>query len=78
VRLLTDFPHVLNRIASLLKQPRRLDNYFVELLMDSRGGRQGFPLLAALEIASLREHYQSAVAPIKATVWDSLYRLDKA
>src|SRR5215813_10279762 len=37
------FPRVMNRIARLWYRPALLDSYFEDLLIDKRGGRQGFP-----------------------------------
>ena len=69
-RMLAEFPHVLNRIADLWKQPLKLDAYFHELLVgDHASGRQGFPLGVALEITHLKEHYQSVVYPLKRCIW---------
>ena len=76
-RLASDFPHVLNRVATLWRRPRQLDSYFQELLMDNRGGRCGFPLPVALEIASLKEHHLS-VYPVKTSIWEAIHRADLA
>lgn len=70
ILLSIDFPHVVNKIAELWTRPILLDRYFEELSMDARGGRKGFPLGVALEIANLREHYQTKVRPLKKTTWD--------
>src|SRR5262245_20854008 len=50
------FPRVLNRIAELWSKPQQADRYFDELLLYSRGVRQGFPQSVLSEITSLR-HY---------------------
>jgi len=65
-----DFPHIVNRICDLWTRPLLLDRYFEELTVDGRGGRRGFPLGVATEIANLREHYQTKVKPLKKTTWD--------
>ena len=47
------FPHVLNRIVELWNK-KEIDDYFNDLLMDTRGGtRQGFPPEVASEIFAL-------------------------
>jgi hypothetical protein len=47
------FPRILNKIIIMWGSPE-LDQYFSELLMDSRGGtRQGFPPNIASEIFNL-------------------------
>ena len=70
ILLSIDFPHIVNKIAELWSRPIQLDRYFEELSLDARGGRKGFPLGVALEIANLREYYQSKVKPIKKSTWD--------
>ena len=65
-----DFPHIVNKISELWTRPILLDRYFEELSLDARGGRKGFPLGVALEIANLREYYQTKVRPLKKSTWD--------
>jgi ankyrin repeat protein len=47
-----EFPRILNRILQLWDSPE-IDHYFNELLIDSRGDRQGFPPRIASEIIQL-------------------------
>jgi hypothetical protein len=69
------FPRVLNRIAALWKKPVDADRYFDELLHDSRGGRQGFPLPVLSEINALRDFYVTRVYPKRVDPWEQvLYR----
>lgn len=72
--LLLDYPHVLNRIGELWGQPRLMNRYFEDLLIDSRGGRQGFPLPVISELTRLRDYYQARVNPVKVTtdVWSTV------
>jgi hypothetical protein len=72
-RLAATFPHIFNKIADLWTMPLRLDPYFDSLLIDQRGGRQGFSLGIALEILSFKEHYQTVVYPKKTDIWDALH-----
>jgi hypothetical protein len=51
------YPRIANRLATLWAEPERCEPYFEDLLTDKRGGRKGFPLAVAQEIASLRDHY---------------------
>jgi len=48
------FPHVVDKLAAAWDDPRRLDAVFVELLVDHRGGRQGFPLEVIAELTAVR------------------------
>ena len=60
------FPRVMNEIERLWCNPAQLDRYFDELLFDTRGGRQGFPMPVAVELSALKEYYQTEVYTEKA------------
>ena len=62
-RLAAAFPRIVNRMASLWKSPRQMDRYFEDLLTDTRGNRQGFPLGILMELTTLKDYYQSKVFP---------------
>ena len=69
------FPRILNRIAAVWKKPVDADRYFDELLHDSRGSRQGFPLRVLSEINALRDFYVTRVYPKRTDPWEQvLYR----
>jgi hypothetical protein len=70
VTLVDKYPRIANRLALLWKKPRQCDVYFENLLVDERGGRQGFPQSVALELVTLKTHYQTVVFPVSRTVWD--------
>ncbi|MBI4755157.1 MAG: hypothetical protein HY778_07015 [Betaproteobacteria bacterium] len=70
------FPHVINRLARLWTHPRAVERYFDDLLIDQRGGRQGFPLAILSEFFALKEHYMTKVNPAPKTAWDDLYVSD--
>jgi hypothetical protein len=63
------FPRIMNQIALLWRRPVQLDRYFEELLIDSRGDRQGFPFAVALELSTLKDYHQSKVSPKQVCVW---------
>ena len=65
------FPRIVNRMAKLWRTPRQLDPYFEDLLTDSRGNRQGFPLGILMELSTLKDYYQAKVFPTRRDVWDS-------
>ena len=71
-KLADAFPHIANKIASLWKIPRQLDPYLDSLIIDDRGGRQGFPAPIAWEILRLKDYYQSVVYPMPSSRWDSV------
>ena len=70
VNLAQRHPRICNRIAERWKYPELMVPYFDDLLMDGRGGRQGFPMSIAIEISSLREHYQATVSAATDDVWN--------
>lgn len=57
------YPHVLNQVAQDWGVPRRLLALMDSLLLDTRGGRQGFAFDAVIELIQLREYYLDAVHP---------------
>ena len=65
------FPRIVNRIARLWKMPRQMDRYFEELLTDTRGHRQGFPLSIRMDLSTLKDYYQAKVFPTRHDAWDS-------
>ena len=64
------FPDVLNRIANVWGSSARAERCFDDLLLDSRGTRQGFPQSVIGEIASLRHYYLSHVFPKQIDPWE--------
>lgn len=55
LRLCCRFPRVANRIAWCWRDPAQAAEVFDDLLVDRRGGRQGFPRGVLLELRQLRE-----------------------
>lgn len=51
------YARLANRIAELWEDPARCGRLLDELMTDRRGGRKGFPLAIASELATLHEHY---------------------
>lgn len=66
------YPHVVNRLAAVWSSPPAARKYFDDLLLDQRGGRQGFPWGIANELSSLRDHYDTFVSPTYRTLWDEI------
>jgi hypothetical protein len=65
------FPRIVNRMARLWKMPREMDRYFEDLLTDTRGNRQGFPLKILMELGTLKDYYQSRVFPVRHDVFNA-------
>jgi len=55
--LLSKFPRIANLVAVLWQDPSSLCRYLDDLLVDKRGGRQGFPLDVLRELFALRTYY---------------------
>lgn len=56
LRLCELFPRVANQIAWCWRDPAEAREVLESLLIDQRGGRQGFPKPVALELRRLREY----------------------
>jgi len=55
--LLAKYPRIANLVAVLWQDPNSLRRYVDDLLVDTRGTRQGFPLDVLREIFRLRAYY---------------------
>src|SRR5580765_8682825 len=53
------YPRIVNHMAKLWKMPREMERYFEELLTDTRGKRQGFPLNILMELTTLHDYYKT-------------------
>jgi hypothetical protein len=60
------FPHVIENIKASWAQPSQCRQCLDELLIDRRGGRQGFPLATLMEISNITEIYEANYIPQKA------------
>jgi hypothetical protein len=67
-----EFPRIFNKISSMWRRPDSLIAYMEELLVDTRGDRQGFPITVALDLATLKDYYERVVHPDAAApyLWD--------
>lgn len=65
------FPHVLNKIAAAWGSALAMTELMQELLMDHRGGRQGFPFDALVEVQALNDAHLSRYpsGPMPSDVW---------
>lgn len=57
------YPHVLNQLGADWDCPRRFLALMDHLLLDMRGGRQGFTFDTVIELTNLREYYVNEVHP---------------
>lgn len=56
-------PHLVERIASAWKDPRRFAQLMDDLVMTSRPDRQGFSFGVLTELANLRDYYFNELHP---------------
>ncbi len=66
------FPVVVERLLGQWRDPRSFRATLDSMLMDSRGGRQGFPFDVVSELGALRHYYDSAVFPVASAGWGSI------
>ena len=70
--LATGFARVANALRLTWSRPEACLDYFDDLLIDRRGDRLGFPADVVIEIAVLKDYYQSAVHPSEQSVWEHI------
>ena len=71
IKLAAAFPRIVNCMAKLWKIPREMDRYFEDLLADTRGNRQGFPLSILMELSTLKDFYKAKVfPPAQRDIWE--------
>jgi hypothetical protein len=61
--LATHYPRITNLIAEQWRQPTKMDKFFDEVFVDSRGGRKGFPFSVLMELTTLKNYYYASVFP---------------
>ena len=67
------FPRVLNRLAAVWSQPALAERYFMELLLDSRGSRLGFPPEVLSELLALRSCNAFRIFPGNIDPWQEMH-----
>ena len=74
--LAMQYPRIANRFAEIWKRPLQCERYFDSLMIDKRGGRQGFPPAIAAEIAALKSHYLRTSLTMHFGVWGNRIGVD--
>jgi len=71
-QLAVKYPRVANRIAENWSRPDITKPYLANLLIDDRGGREGFPPDVVAELLRLSHYYESLVSPAshQKAVWE--------
>ena len=70
--LIREIPRIANDLCRRWTMPAACQAYFDELLIDRRGTRRGFSMNIALELAALKNHYETHVHPAPQSWWDHL------
>jgi hypothetical protein len=71
--LVIKFPRIANILAGAWSDPIKFDKTLRELMMDTRGKRQGFPLDVLQDLANLRAYFNQAHKPsLKGDVWNTM------
>lgn len=65
------YPRIANRLCKLWPSPLFLKDYLQDLVLDKRGGRQGFPHGITHELEALRRHYELLHPSRESCVWMS-------
>jgi len=71
-QLAARYPHIANKLAAVWTTPEECRRYFDDVLLDRRGNRKGLPERVAMELAALKNHFDSVVFPTHQTVWDEI------
>jgi len=71
IQLSRTFPRICNGLAEHWPEPERVISILDDLLLDKRGGRQGFPLPIVMEISILKEHFLATYVSCDLNIWDS-------
>lgn len=74
--LAKQYPRIANRIAEIWKRPLQCERYIDDLMIDLRGGRQGFPPAVAAEIAALKVHFLRTTSTVHFGVWGNRIGVD--
>jgi len=71
------YPRIINRIALVWPYPAECEEFLNSLVMDNRGGRQGFPFAVLAEISNLRDFYHDQYHSLfKEDVWSKAHERD--
>ena len=72
LNLSVKYARIANRICRLWQSPAECLRYLEDLLMDRRGNRHGFELDIAMELAGIKDHFETQVSHVPQTTWDQI------
>ena len=71
-RLPIEYARIANELGRLWGTPKNCISCLNELLIVGRGTRAGFATDIALELAHLKNYYETVLHPTTQTVWDEI------
>jgi hypothetical protein len=71
-RSCAQYPQAVEKLFGHWRNPREFRAAIDAMVIDSRGGRQGFPFDVVRELGTLREYYDRYVDPVKSTAWETV------
>lgn len=71
-RSCAQYPQAVEKLFRHWRNPREFRATIDAMVIDSRGGRRGFPFDIVREFSALREYYDLYVSPVKSTAWESV------
>lgn len=66
------FPRIANALADAWSRPKLFNMLLCQLMLDDRGGRQGFPFDVLQDLANLRVYFDSQYKHPGTDVWCSI------
>lgn len=70
LRLSRRYPRIVNKLAALWLAESPCRRYLNSLMLDERGGRQGFPLELVVELSNLRNYYDELHPVRSESAWE--------
>jgi hypothetical protein len=67
--LVQRYPRITNRLAEIWGRAKQCEQYLDTLIMDNRGGREGFPLDVTVELGKLRAYYVKEIVGQRFDAW---------
>jgi hypothetical protein len=64
------YPRICARIVAQWKDPVSMISYLEDLVVDRRGGRQGFPYRVIYELNNLKEYFRQKYLPKVNDIWE--------
>ena len=72
-RSCAQYPQAVEKLLKHWRNPNEFRATLDSMVIDSRGGRQGFPFAIVREFSALREYYDLYVNPVKTSGWGSVH-----